>query len=132
VIAVAAAVLSLCACSGPDDEPAEAAPADARAVCTDLQAMVDALDAGRSVLAVQALDRLEASTAASSDEVLRENGRRFFSTINDTVPDPGSLTPAQAGEIGDRALAATEPAMGAIIDRCAELGLTIRNLPTSR
>lgn len=103
---------------------------DARAVCTDLQAMVDALNADRSVLAVQALDRLEASAAASTDDVLRTSGERFFRTINGTVPDPGSLTPAQAMEIGDRALAETEPAITALLDRCAELGLTIRNLPT--
>jgi hypothetical protein len=122
------------ACAG-DEESADttiAPPEDVTAVCDSLQTMVDELAAGRSVLAVQALDRIEATAAATSDDQLRSGAESFFGAVNDTVPDPGSLTPEETEDVGDRVLAGAGPALSTMIDRCGELGLPIVNLPTEK
>jgi hypothetical protein len=135
VASCAAAILLIPAACAGDEESADTTvdpPEDVTEVCDSLQTMVDELAAGRSVLAVQALDRVEATAAATSDDQLRSGGESFFAAVNDTVPDPGSLTPEETGAVGDRVLGGAAPALSTMIDRCGELGLPIDNLPTEK
>jgi hypothetical protein len=46
------------------------------------------------------------------------------------VPNPGDLTVEETEAVGDRALAAAQPALQQLLDECARLGLAIENLPT--
>lgn len=107
-------------------EPAEAE----QVACASVQGLVDAVVAGEAVSAMSGLTELESALADSENSTLETNGREFFETISGTVPDPGSLTVDETASVGDRALAAAQPKLQALLDECARLGLTIQNLPT--
>jgi hypothetical protein len=131
------AVVSLAGCAGStsaeDGAEASAVPAPAaaeRVACERVQALVDAVVSGEAVSAMSGLTELESALADSENSTLETNGREFFETISGTVPDPGSLTVDETASVGDRALAAAQPKLQALLDECARLGLTIQNLPT--
>lgn len=130
--AVALALLVAAGCSGPGQEGAGSPePTQGeRAACARVQELVDAIVDGSAVSAMTNLAQLESALAGSGNDELSSNGETFFATISDTVPDPGALTVEESAAVGDRALAEAQPALGALLDECAAVGLPITNLPT--
>ena len=129
---VVAAVAGACSSSStaaddtPDPEPTEAE----RVACERVQELVDAVVAGEALSAMSGLSQMEIALAESQNSTLEDNGREFFATISDTVPDAGNLTVEESAELGDRALASAQPRLQALLDECGDLGLPIENLPT--
>jgi hypothetical protein len=101
-----------------------------RAACGRVQGLVDAVVAGEALSAMGGLDQMEAALAESENSTLETNGREFFATIGGTVPNPGDLTIEETAAVGNRALAAAQPKLQALLDECGRLGLPIENLPT--
>jgi hypothetical protein len=127
---------SLASCSSStaadgDGEPTRPEPdAAEREACTSLQGLVDAIVNREALSAVSGLDQMEQALAASGNTTLESSGRDFFETISGTVPNPGDLTVEETAQVGDRVLAAAQPALQQLLDECAQLGLAIENLPT--
>jgi hypothetical protein len=120
-----AAALLLAACGGES-----AGDESQRAVCDELQQMIDALVAGDGSAALADLDDLARAVTEATDGPVQASGDQFLRAVGDTVPDPGSLTVAETQAIGDRVLAEGEAGLAGMINSCREAGRPIENLPT--
>lgn len=132
LLALLGATLS---CGGSDGTDTESAtgpePTEPeRVACERVQQLVDAVVDGEALSAMSGLTQMEAALADSGSSTLETSGREFFDTISGTVPNPGDLTVEETAQVGNRALAAAQPALQQLLDECARLGLTIENLPT--
>jgi hypothetical protein len=126
--ALAAVALSVLATACGDD--GAAVDESQRAVCDELQVMVDDLVAGDGDAALAALDGLALAVMDAEEGPVQASGDDFLRAIGDTVPDPGSLTVAESKAIGDRVLAAGEAGLVGMINGCQEAGRPIENLPS--
>lgn len=139
---VALAIALGCGSSADPSEAGQADTADAvaeaedasdaeREICDQLQSLVDAIVGQDADGSMRALDELQRAVDDGEPGALRDDGQAFFSTIYGEVPDPGSLTVEQSVEVGDQALRAAQPKLGAMLNTCAALGLAIEDLPTA-